>query len=242
MIRIIMNKNKNTEAFIFGIFIFLGLGLLGVLLGNAAVKYKTLDRTVTVKGLSEREAEADIVIWPIQFSETGNDLTLLYDSIEESSSNIKTFLMQNGVQEGEITLSPPSITDKSAREYGGESASEFRYTSTQTVTVYSTKVPEIRSLMNRLSELGKDGIVFTGNSYQIEYIFTRLNELKPEMIEEATTNARAVAGKFAADSESKLGKIKNASQGQFSIYPRDNNNPHIKIIRVVSTIEYYLSD
>jgi len=237
-----MNKNKNTEAFIFGIFIFLGLGLLGVLLGNAAVKYKTLDRTVTVKGLSEREAEADIVIWPIQFSETGNDLTLLYDSIEESSSNIKTFLMQNGVQEGEITLSPPSITDKSAREYGGESASEFRYTSTQTVTVYSTKVPEIRSLMNRLSELGKDGIVFTGNSYQIEYIFTRLNELKPEMIEEATTNARAVAGKFAADSESKLGKIKNASQGQFSIYPRDNNNPHIKIIRVVSTIEYYLSD
>ena len=242
MIRIIMNKNKNTEAFIFGIFIFLGLGLLGVLLGNAAVKYKTLDRTVTVKGLSEREAEADIVIWPIQFSETGNDLTVLYDGIEESSSNIKTFLMQNGVQEGEITLSPPSITDKSAREYGGESASEFRYTSTQTVTVYSTKVPEIRSLMNRLSELGKDGIVFTGNSYQIEYIFTRLNELKPEMIEEATTNARAVAGKFAADSESKLGKIKNASQGQFSIYPRDNNNPHIKIIRVVSTIEYYLSD
>ena len=85
---------------------------------------------------------------------------------------------------------------------------------------------------------------FTGNDYQgrTEYLFTRLNDVKPEMIEEATTKAREVAEKFAQDSQSKLGKIKRASQGQFSINDRDRQNPHIKKIRVVSTVEYYLSD
>ncbi len=98
--------------------------------------------------------------------------------------------------------------------------------------------------MKALSKLGKQGIVFTAGNYQTqtEYIFTRLNEVKPEMIEEATRKAREVAQKFASDSQSALGKIKRASQGQFSILPRDKNNPHIKKIRVVSTIEYYLSD
>ena len=98
--------------------------------------------------------------------------------------------------------------------------------------------------MNSLSKLGKKGIVFTGSNYQnqTEYIFTRLNEVKPEMIEEATRKAREVAEKFAADSQSRLGKIKKAYQGQFSISPRDKNNPHIKKVRVVSTVEYYLSD
>ena len=98
--------------------------------------------------------------------------------------------------------------------------------------------------MSSLSELGQQGIVFTGDNYQsqTEYIFTRLNEIKPEMIEQATRKAREVAVKFASDSDSKLGKIKSASQGQFSISERDKNNPHIKKIRVVSTVVYYLSD
>ena len=99
-------------------------------------------------------------------------------------------------------------------------------------------------VMGSLSELGKKGIAFIGSNYENEpeYIFSRLNEVKPEMIEEATKNAREVAEKFAADSKSKLGKIKNAIQGQFSIESRDKNNPHIKKIRVVSTVVYYLSD
>ena len=102
----------------------------------------------------------------------------------------------------------------------------------------------MRSVMSSLSELGKQGIVFTGGNYQsqTEYIFTRLNDVKPEMIEEATRKAREVAEKFASDSQSRLGKIKRASQGRFSISARDKNNPHIKKVRVVSTVEYYLSD
>ena len=98
--------------------------------------------------------------------------------------------------------------------------------------------------MGSLSELGKKGIAFSNTNYQsqTEYIFSRLNEVKPEMIEEATRKAREVAEKFASDSQSTLGKIKRASQGQFSISARDKNNPQIKKVRVVSTVEYYLSD
>ena len=98
--------------------------------------------------------------------------------------------------------------------------------------------------MNKLADLGKRGIVLTGMGYQTatEYLFTRLNEVKPSMVEEATMKAREVAEKFAIDSKSKLGKIKSARQGQFPISNRDKNNPHIKKVRVVSTVEYYLSD
>ena len=239
-----VQENSKHSALTLGIFIFLGLATLGYLLGSAAIKFKEYERTVTAKGLSEREHEADIVIWPIQFTEASNDLAQLYTSIESGASKIKGFLEKSGIRSTEISLSPPAITDKSAQQYRGSSDAEFRYTALQTVNVYSKNVKGVRAVMSSLSELGKSGIVFTGSNYgtQTEYIFTKLNKIKPEMIEEATRKAREVAEKFAADSQSGLGKIKRASQGQFSINSRDKNNPHIKKVRVVSTVEYYLSD
>lgn len=239
-----MHQSSRASAFILGVFVFIGLSALGYLLGDAAIEYKQYDRSVTVKGLSEREFEADIVIWPIQFTAAGNDLESLYGSIEQSTVKTQAFLNNNGISREEVTLSVPAITDKSAQQYGNNAKPEFRYTAFQTITVYSKNIAAVRSVMGSLSELGKQGIVFTGGNYQsaTEYIFTRLNEVKPEMIEEATRKAREVAEKFASDSNSVLGKIKKASQGQFSISERDKNNPHIKKIRVVSTIEYYLSD
>ena len=239
-----MSEINKYNSLILGICILIGLSLLGYLLGNAAIKVKQFDRTVTVKGLSEREYEADIVIWPIQFTTASNNLEEMYNSIEENSERIRSFLENAGIGKEEITTSPPSIIDKSAQQYGNQSNYPFRYTSSQIVTVYSTNIRVVREVMGNLSELGKQGIVFTGENYQsqTEYIFSRLNEVKPEMIEEATQNAREVAEKFASDSKSTLGKIKTASQGQFSISERDKNNPHIKKVRVVSTISYYLSD
>ncbi len=239
-----MQKNSNLSAFILGAFIFIGLSALGYLIGNAAIEYKQYERSVTVKGLSEQEYQADIVIWPIQFTSAGNNLESLYDSIEKSTSKIETFLGKNGIKPDEISFASPAITDKSAQQYGNNFKPEFRYTAVQTVTVYSKDIKTVRAVLGTLSELGKQGIVFTGGDYQsqTEYIFTRLNEVKPEMIEEATRKAREVAEKFASDSKSRLGKIKTASQGQFSINARDKNNPHIKKVRVVSTVEYYLSD
>jgi hypothetical protein len=239
-----MSENNKSSSLILGVFLFLGLTMLGYLLGNAAIKFKEYERTVTVKGLSEKEYDADIVIWPIQFTEAGNNLEELYVSIESSTGKIRKFLESNGINEKEISFTTPSITDKSAQQYGNQAKAQFRYTAIQTVTVYSKNIASVRKVMGELSELGKQGIVFTGGNYQskTEYIFTRLNEVKPEMIEEATRKAREVAEKFASDSQSTLGKIRKASQGQFSISARDKNNPHIKKVRVVSTVAYYLSD
>lgn len=239
-----MREYNKASAFIFGIFLLLSFFVLGNLLGKSALKIKEYERLVTAKGLSEREYQADIVIWPIVYAVASNDLTELYNSTENAAGEIASFLEENGVATSEISYSAPTITDKSAQHYMNSSKPEFRYTASQIVTVYSSKVAQVRSLMSSLTDLGKKGIVFSGNDYENkpEYIFTRLNEVKPEMIEEATKKAREVAEKFASDSKSKLGKIKRASQGQFSIQPRDRNNPHIKRVRVVSTVEYYLSD
>lgn len=239
-----MQQYNKSSAFILGVFIFFGLASLGYLVAGAAIEFKQFDRSVTVKGLSEREFKADIVIWPIQFTAAGNDLESLYGSIEANTSKIRDFLGDSGISLEEITFASPAITDKSAQQYGGNAKPEFRYTAIQTVTVYSKNIKAVIGVMGSLSTLGKQGIVFSGGNYQsqTEYLFTRLNEVKPEMIEEATRKAREVATKFASDSDSQLGKIKKASQGQFSISARDKNNPHIKKIRVVSTVEYYLSD
>ncbi|KJS05417.1 MAG: periplasmic protein [Gammaproteobacteria bacterium BRH_c0] len=239
-----MEEKRSASALVLGVFIFAGLATLGYLLGKAAIDFRQYERSVTVKGLAEREFPADVVIWPLQFTEASNNLEQLYTRLEQNTASIKAFLRERGVQASEISVSPPAITDKSAQAYNSGGNSEFRYTATQAVTVYSTNVDTVRPLMNELATLGKQGIVFTGNDYQArtEYLFNSLNDIKPAMIEEATTMAREVAEKFAADSNSRLGKIKNASQGQFTISDRDSNNPHIKNVRVVSTVEYYLSD
>lgn len=239
-----MSVSNKSSAALLGFFIFLGLAVLGYTLGNAAIQYKLYDRSVTVKGLSEREYPADIVIWPVQFNVADNDLGSLYKDIDVKTESIREFLEQNNIAPNEITVATPDITDKSAQQYGNNVRAPFRYTAFQTVTVYSKNIQAARAVMGSLSQLGKQGIVFNTNDYesQTEYIFTRLNEIKPEMVEEATREAREVAQKFATDSQSALGKIKRASQGQFSISARDKNNPHIKRVRVVSTVEYYLSD
>jgi hypothetical protein len=239
-----MQNIGKTSALIIGLSLVLGLVGLGYLLKTAALEYKQFERSVTVKGLSEREYPADIVIWPIQFAFAENDLSNLYSLVDNSTAKIVKFLHENGIDASEITTNSPAINDKSAQQYGGDMNAKFRYTAVQTITVYSSDVAKVRKVMTSLSSLGKEGIVFTGDNYQaqVEYLFNQLNEVKPAMIEEATNKAREVALKFASDSKSRLGKIKQASQGQFSITDRDKNNPHIKLVRVVSTVEYYLAD
>ena len=187
---------------------------------------------------------ADVVIWPIAFTQAANDLEQLYLGMEQSVGKVTAYLSSKGIVETEVSVGPPAVTDKAAQQWAGGERPEFRYTATQVVTVYSGAVDKVREAMQGLVELGKQGLVFTGSNYGhvTEYQFNGLNAIKPAMIEEATINARAVAEKFARDSDSEVGKIRRASQGQFSITDRDKNNPHIKNVRVVSTIEYYLAD
>lgn len=239
-----MNDSNPRNMIVLGGFLFAGLAALGLLLGNAAMRVKSLERTVAVKGLSEREVPADVAIWPLAFREASNDLNALFETIQRKNTQITAFLAEHGIASEAITISPPNVTDRHAQAYGDTANIAYRYTGGSTVTVYSNNVEAVRNAMKDVIALGKRGVALSGEDYQnqTQFVFSGLADLKPAMIEEATRNARAVAEKFAADSESRLGKIKSASQGQFSIENRDSTTPHIKKVRVVSTVEYYLAD
>lgn len=219
-----------------------GLVILGAFLRSGIVDYKKMDRTVVVKGLSEREMKADKVTWPLIYKEIGNDPSSMYELLEGKNSKVVEFLKSGGIGEDEISVNPPTIVDRQADNYGNE-IMNFRYRATSVITVTSCDVDKVRALMGRQAELMKQGIAIVAEEYgdnAIRYEFTKLNDVKPEMVEEATKTARTTAEKFAADSNSKLGGICKASQGNFSIENRDANTPYIKRIRVVNTIEYTL--
>ena len=222
----------------------IGLAVLGLSLNTAVKTLRGFDRTVTVRGLAEQEHPADVVIWPVAFTQASNDQATIYADLERDAQRVIAFLVERGVPRDEISVDVPSVVDRSAQRWGGELAGGFRYVGSQTVTVYSQQVEAVRAVMAGVGELGRQGVTISAPEYgsSAQYLFTRLNEIKPAMVEQATVEARKVAEKFAQDSNSRLGKIKTASQGQFSISDRDFNNPHIKNVRVVSTVVYYLAD
>ena len=239
-----MGEKRIAESFILGALLCAGLIVSAYVISEGFTRFKAYERTVVVKGLAEREVRADVAIWPITFSVAADDLSFLIDALTKQNAVVEDFLQQKGFTKKEISVSAPSVVDRHAQGYGDASRYRFRYTGRSTVSVYSENIEQVRLARERLSELGSRGIAIAGENYEArtEYLYTKLNEVKPAMIEEATNNARAVAEKFAADSGSRLGKIKRASQGQFSINDRDSNTPYVKKVRVVSTLEYYLVD
>lgn len=232
-------KTYRYEALILAV----ALVIMGLLLKKGLDGFSGRERTVNVKGLSEMEVPADKVTWPLVFKELGNDLQDLYVRINRNNLTVISFLKENGITDEEISVNAPEIIDMSAERYS-TSPPPYRYNVTSVITVSSGKVDLVRELISDQGELLKQGIAITGGEYRYNtvYSYTGLNDIKPRMIEEATRNARTSAVKFAQDSDSKLGKIKNAYQGQFSITDRDENTPYIKKIRVVTTINYYLKD
>ena len=217
---------------VLGFFVYLGLGSLA-----------ERDRVVSVRGLAEREVKADRVIWPIVYKTTGNDLQALYARLNDVGETITQFLVANQVPDSAISLSAPQIVDLRADRYNTNRTAD-RYNVTLVTTVTTDKVDLVRSLMPRMGELLKSGIAISVGDYdsQVRYEFNGLNRIKPEMIEQATRNAREAAQQFAKDSESKLGKIKSASQGLFTVYSRDQYTPHIKRVRVVTSVNFYLDN
>jgi hypothetical protein len=172
-----------------------------------------------------------------------NDIQSIYDQTDRSNETIVDFLEAGGIDVSEITVSVPQISDKFANEYGNNDRA-YRYIATNVITVYTDKVDDVLSLMSKQSDLLKKGIVTGGNNWEnpVEFKYEGLNEIKPAMIEEATMNAREAAEKFAKDSDSRLGKIKTANQGTFTIENRDSNTPYIKKVRVVTSVTYYLKN
>lgn len=230
-----MDKSK----FYAGLAVMAGLIFAGLMLPQAVKTYRSFDRTVNVKGLCEREVKADRAIWPIVFKIGSNDLGTVYSTLEYQAAKVKDFLKEGGIQDSEITQST-TLSDKNTFDY--DSNRSQRYIMKTVMTVCTDNVDAVLSLMSRQEELIRLGIAIDSDwSATPEFAFEALNDIKPEMIEEATHNAREVALKFAKDSDSRLGKIKDASQGTFSISDRDSNTPYIKKVRVVSNITYYLS-
>lgn len=234
-----MDKGK----FFSGLFIMTGLIILGLMLPQAVGRYRSFDRTVNVKGLCEKEVKADKVIWPVMYRVMANDIQSIYDQTDGNNAAIVAFLKSGGITDAEITVSVPSISDKFANEYGSNDRA-YRYIAKSVVTVCTDKVDAVLALMARQSELLKQGVVTAGENWEnpVEFRYEGLNEIKPHMIEEATQNAREAAQKFAKDSGSRLGKIRTANQGTFTIENRDSNTPYIKKVRVVTSVTYYLKN
>jgi hypothetical protein len=240
-----MKNSSLASAAILGVCIGGGIALAGVYHGKALVESRKPQRTVSVRGLAEREVNADLALWPITFTETSNDLADLYDRISNKKRIIAAFLAEGGFNPADISYSAPSIVDQHAKEYGGDQAPpKFRYLGKATVTVRSGDVPRVKKTIELSGALVGKGIVIGAADWdnKTQYFFKGLNRIKPAMIEEATRNARAAAEKFAADSGSRIGKIRSASQGLFEITDRDQGTPEIKQVRVVTSVDYYLAD
>lgn len=236
-------QNMDKGRFYSGAFVMVGLIVLGLMIPRAVEKFRSYDRTVNVKGLCEKEVKADKVIWPVVYKVVANDIQSIYDQTDGSNAAIMDYLKAGGIDASEITVSVPQISDKFANEYGNNDRA-YRYIATNVITVCTDKVDDVLGLMSKQSDLLKKGIVTGGNTWEnpVEFKYEGLNEIKPAMIEEATMNAREAAEKFAKDSESRLGKIKTANQGTFTIENRDSNTPYIKKVRIVTSVTYYLKN
>ena len=227
------------------ILISLSVVIAGFFIGNMHKTGKKYDRYVQVKGLSEREVKADLAVWPINITLTGNDLKTLKSEIEKQNDAVYNFFISQGFEKSELTKGSTNISDARADQYNPNVQNrEFRYLAKSEFTIRTGDINLLQNALSESLELISNGILLgSKNAWRpIEYIYTGLNELKPSMIEEATKNAREVAEKFAHDSNSRVGKIRIARQGLFTINDRDVNTPEIKIVRVVSTIDFQLED
>jgi hypothetical protein len=220
-----------------GALIALGLCLGGLFIYCGIKKFANKDRAVSVKGLSTREVEADYAVWPLSYAWNGNDLPALYEKVEQVTARVKKHLLSLGFEESDIRQGSISVNNNWDSYYGNRP--EFKYTLSTSLIVSTDKVQLVVASQGKEASLLKEGIIVKTETWNLDYQFNGLPELKPSMIEEATQNARAVAKKFAEDAKCSLGSIRRASQGQFSI-ESDQYQPWVKHVRVVTTVDYFL--
>lgn len=222
----------------------LGLGVVGAgaMIGKGVENARTGDRHVTVRGLSERTVKADLAMLPLRFASAGDSLADVQAEVDANLGKVRRFLAQEGYAAGEIDLGRLEVVDQYAREYQSQNVGA-RYLVAQTVVVRTPNVERVQATTRNLSGLVREGVVlqdFQGPSY----IFTKLNDVRPQMIGEATASARTGAQQFARDSGSALGPISSATQGSFQILGRDEGlderTQPFKRVRVVTTITYQL--
>jgi hypothetical protein len=239
-----MNGNTRFAALVVG----LGIAVAGWFVGHGFMEGRTAARVVTVKGVSERDVPANLAFWPIRFVATANDLEAAQTGVKKSHEAVLAFLERKGIDPSLAEVQQVQVTDRLA-EYRSDPG-QTRYVINQTVMVRSEEPEKVEAASQAVGELIDAGVVLSQGGYGggPTYLFTNLTDLKPEMIAEATANARRAAEQFAKDSGSRIGKIRRANQGVFQILARDRaqgiseGSQRNKTVRVVSTIEYYLDD
>lgn len=220
-----------------GISIVMAAVILAVGLANII----TPERSVSVRGLAEREVDADLAVWNMSFSMGENNLESMQKSILEKTEVIKKYLIKHGLEESDFTVKPAAITDNSLNSYMDQTKITYKFVAQQTILVRSGKIEAVKSANADSLELVSAGIAVSQDyDSKVSYEFTKLNDIKPEMIAEATKNARTAAEQFAHDSNSKVGKIKKATQGLFTIEDAAVGLEDKKSVRVVNTVEYLL--
>ena len=217
---------------------------------RAYVDARTVDRSVTVKGLAERDVVADTAIWPLRFTATDDDLTKALSKLSTDEQTVRRFLTEGGIAADAISVQEFSVIDQLAQQYqSGQVRS--RYIVSQTLLVRSGAIEQVEALAQEVGELVTAGVILSsdgGRSSGPNYLFTQLNQIKPAMLAEALANAREGAAEFARDSGAEIGGIRRASQGVFQILPRDQapglreEGQIQKTVRVVSTIHYALAN
>ncbi|GAB1484370.1 SIMPL domain-containing protein [Treponema sp.] len=225
--------------------VFLALGLVGAgfAVSYGLVAMKAGERVVSVRGLAEREVDANLAVWPVTFSAASDSLDQLRKDLVNKTEAVKAFLLKSGIAAEDISVTPPTVRDTRAEMYGSSEPRAFRYVAQATVLARTSDVDALLNAMARSLELVGEGVA-VAKDYESrpQFLFTGLNSVKPDMIAEATRNARTAAEQFAADSGSKVGKIKRANQGLFSIDDADPSLPQRKTVRVVTSVDYFLSD
>lgn len=242
----------NGNRWILGAFLVgLSIATAGGFIGHGFSRGRAADRFVTVKGVSERNVEADLALWPMAFVAADNDLGRAQRRLDESIRATRVFLAAQGLDTAQTRLQGLRVTDVYANPYQQQQTVN-RFVVQQTLVVRSTEPRVALAASERIGELVDAGVVLSsGAEYGVggpTFLFTGLNEIKPEMIREATARAREAADQFAADSRSRIAGIRRANQGVFVILPRDpapgltEQGQLEKTVRVVSTIEYFLED
>ena len=225
--------------------IALGIALGGALVGHGFVRARAADRFVTVKGIAERKVQADIAFWPITLSAADNDLRQAQTRIDGQIEQIKAFLTKQGLDPSGFEVQTPGVSDAFTNQFRDPSKLITRYVVQQTLMITSEKPQAVAAASRQVGELVSAGMVLTGQGPI--YAFTRLNDIKPEMIAEATKRAREAAEQFAHDSGGRLDGIRQANQGVFEIQPRDpvpgatEESQMNKTVRVVTTVQYALA-
>ncbi|HUX80380.1 MAG TPA: SIMPL domain-containing protein [Alphaproteobacteria bacterium] len=234
-------------AAVLGLCIALGPSIAGFFIYRGIVEAKLGDRYVTAKGLVERVEKSDRGTWEIAFKVSGNDLASLYQKLSHDSDLVQKFILKEGFEKNEVAISSPRVTDLHAREYGSGDLSPERYLIEYSIFVNSPKVDILNTLSAKTGELLSQGISISRS--ETRFYLDRFNDLRPQLIADATKNAQEVASSFAKTTGSKIGGIREANQGVIRLTSPDASpnqeydeglNSLMKKIRVVVTLKFYL--